>query len=115
MLALAVGDVKFNAIGREAVFIPSLPLIDTATWEFADLEKMIDGAEQLYGNYRWDRYDVIVLPPSFPFGGMENPRLTFATPTILAGDRSLRRLLPMNWRIAGQVIWSPMLRGMTFG
>ncbi len=93
LLALAVGDVKFNAISQRSGVYAESSLIDTATWEFADLEKMIDGAEQLYGNYRWDQYDVIVLPPSFPFGGMENPRLTFATPTILAGDRSLTALI----------------------
>ncbi|HYI78279.1 MAG TPA: M1 family aminopeptidase/hydrolase, partial [Chryseolinea sp.] len=93
LLALAVGDIKFNAISPRSGVYAEPSLIDTATWEFADLEKMIDGAEQLYGKYRWDRYDVIVLPPSFPFGGMENPRLTFATPTILAGDRSLTALI----------------------
>ncbi|HKZ38353.1 MAG TPA: M1 family metallopeptidase, partial [Chryseolinea sp.] len=93
LLALAVGDVKFNAISPRSGVYSEPSLLDTATWEFADLEKMIDGAEQLYGNYRWDQYDVIVLPPSFPFGGMENPRLTFATPTILAGDRSLTALI----------------------
>jgi len=93
LLALTVGDVKFNAISPRSGVYTEPSLIDTATWEFEDLEKMIDGAEQLYGDYRWDRYDVIVLPPSFPFGGMENPRLTFATPTILAGDRSLTSLI----------------------
>ena len=54
---------------------------------------MIQAAEALFGPYRWGRYDIIVLPPSFPFGGMENPRLTFATPTILAGDKSLVALV----------------------
>ena len=53
----------------------------------------MEAAERLYGPYRWDRYDILVLPPSFPFGGMENPRLTFATPTVLAGDRSLVSLI----------------------
>jgi aminopeptidase N len=67
--------------------------IDKATYEFADLPKMITAAEELYGPYAWGRYDVLVLPPSFPFGGMENPRLTFATPTIIAGDRSLVALI----------------------
>ena len=61
--------------------------------EFSDMEKMLEAAEKLYGPYRWSRYDVLVLPPSFPFGGMENPRLTFATPTILAGDKSLVSLV----------------------
>ena len=64
-----------------------------AASEFADTEQMMEAAERLYGPYRWERYDLLVLPPSFPFGGMENPRLTFATPTILAGDRSLVSLV----------------------
>ena len=68
-------------------------MVDRAAAEFADLEKMVAAAEALYGPYRWGRYDVLVLPPSFPFGGMENPMLTFATPTILAGDRSLTSLV----------------------
>jgi hypothetical protein len=61
--------------------------------EFSDLPKMMDAAEALYGKYQWARYDVLVLPPSFPFGGMENPEVTFATPTIIAGDKSLVSLL----------------------
>jgi leukotriene-A4 hydrolase len=93
LLALAVGDVSFKPISNRSGVYAEQSLVDTAAWEFADLEKMIAGAEELYGPYAWERYDVIVLPPSFPFGGMENPRLTFATPTILAGDRSLTSLL----------------------
>jgi leukotriene-A4 hydrolase len=93
LLALAVGDVEFKAISARSGVYAEPSLVDTAAWEFADLEKMISGAEELYGPYAWERYDVIVLPPSFPFGGMENPRLTFATPTILAGDRSLTSLI----------------------
>ena len=68
-------------------------VVERAAWELADTPKMIAAAEKLYGPYRWGRYDLLVLPPSFPFGGMENPRLTFATPTILAGDRSLVSLV----------------------
>jgi leukotriene-A4 hydrolase len=93
LLALAVGDITFKPISERSGIYAEPSVVEKATWEFADLEKMISGAESLYGNYRWDRYDVIVLPPSFPFGGMENPRLTFATPTILAGDRSLTSLI----------------------
>lgn len=93
LLALAVGDVSFKAISERSGVYAEPSLVDTAAWEFVDLEKMIAGAEELYGPYAWERYDVIVLPPSFPFGGMENPRLTFATPTILAGDRSLTSLI----------------------
>jgi hypothetical protein len=68
-------------------------VIEAAAWEFAHTEQKIETAEALYGPYRWERFDMIVLPPSFPFGGMENPRLTFATPTVLAGDRSLVSLV----------------------
>lgn len=93
LLALAVGDLTFEDISERSGVYAEEGLIDQAAWEFADLEKMISAAESLYGPYQWERYDVLVLPPSFPFGGMENPRLTFATPTILAGDRSLTSLI----------------------
>lgn len=93
LLALASGDLAFKSISDRSGVYAERSLVDTAAWEFADLEKMIAGAEALYGPYQWERYDVLVLPPSFPFGGMENPRLTFATPTILSGDRSLTSLI----------------------
>ena len=93
LLALSVGDIAFKPISDRSGIYAEPSLVDTCAWEFADLEKMIAGAEELYGKYQWERYDVLVLPPSFPFGGMENPRLTFATPTILAGDRSLTSLI----------------------
>jgi aminopeptidase N len=93
LIALAVGDIADEAIGpRTAVFTEPSALKQAAS-EFADLEKMVEAAERLVGPYRWGRYDLLVLPPSFPFGGMENPRLTFATPTIIAGDRSLVSLV----------------------
>ncbi len=93
LLALAVGDIEFRDLGPRSGVYAEPPVIAKAAYEFADTEKMIAAAEKLYGPYRWERYDIIVLPPSFPFGGMENPRLTFATPTILAGDRSLVSLV----------------------
>lgn len=93
LLALAVGDLTFEPISDRSGVYAEKAIVDKAAWEFADLEKMIQAAEDLYGAYRWERYDVLVLPPSFPFGGMENPRLTFGTPTILAGDRSLTSLI----------------------
>jgi aminopeptidase N len=68
-------------------------VVERAATEFADTEKMLQAAQDLYGPYRWGRYDLLVLPPSFPFGGMENPSLTFATPTVLAGDKSLVSLV----------------------
>ena len=93
LIALAVGDLAFAPLGPRAGVYAEPSVVDAAAEEFADTEAMIEAAERLYGPYRWDRYDLLVLPPSFPFGGMENPRLTFATPTILAGDRSLVSLV----------------------
>ena len=93
LMALSVGDLKFHAYDkRSGVFAEPITLAKAA-YEFEDMPRMIAAAEELYGPYAWGRYDVLVLPPSFPFGGMENPRLTFATPTILAGDRSLVALV----------------------
>lgn len=89
LLALAVGDLEFRQISERCGVYADPAIADTAVWEFADIDSMLTTAEQLYGPYRWQRYDVLVLPPGFPLGGMENPRLTFATPTLLAGDRSL--------------------------
>ncbi|QEG21796.1 M1 family metallopeptidase [Mariniblastus fucicola] len=93
LLALAVGDLKFQSLGPRSGVYSEPSVLKRAVYELHDTEKMIAAAEELYGPYRWDRYDVIFLPSSFPFGGMENPRLTFATPTILAGDRSLVALI----------------------
>jgi len=93
LLALAVGDLEFRELGPRSGVYAEPSVIDAAAWEFADTEEMMATAERLYGPYPWERYDLLVLPPSFPFGGMENPRLTFATPTILAGDRSLVALV----------------------
>ena len=93
LIALAVGDLKFQSLGpRTGVWAEPVTLAGAAS-EFRDLEGMVTTAEGLYGPYRWGRYDLLVLPPSFPFGGMENPRLTFVTPTVLAGDRSLVSLV----------------------
>jgi leukotriene-A4 hydrolase len=93
LMALAVGDLAFRAIDERTGVYAEPSVVEAAAWEFAETAEMIDAAEALYGPYRWGRYDLLVLPPSFPFGGMENPRLTFATPTILAGDRSLVALV----------------------
>lgn len=93
LMALAVGDLAFQPLGPRSGVWTEPSMLPAAANELADLERMIDAAESLYGPYRWGRYDLLVLPPSFPFGGMENPRLTFATPTIIAGDRSLVSLV----------------------
>ncbi len=93
LLALAVGRLDFAPLsGRTGIYAEPATL-PRATHEFGELDRMVLVAEQLYGPYRWGRYDLLVLPASFPFGGMENPCLTFVTPTILAGDRSLTSLV----------------------
>ncbi len=93
LFALAVGVLEYRKIGENSGVYAEPSLIDKAAKEFSDLPNMIQTAENLYGPYRWGQYDILVLPPSFPFGGMENPRLTFATPTIIAGDKSLTSLI----------------------
>jgi leukotriene-A4 hydrolase len=93
LFAIAIGDLALRPLGARTGVFSEPAVVERAASEFVDLEKMVTTAEALYGPYRWGRYDLLVLPPSFPFGGMENPRLTFATPTILAGDRSLTSLV----------------------
>ncbi len=93
LIALAVGDLAFRPEGKRTGVYSEPSMVDKAAAELSDMEKLVSAAESLYGPYQWDRYDVIILPPSFPFGGMENPRLTFATPTIIAGDKSLVALI----------------------
>lgn len=101
LMALAVGDIAFRSIDNRTGVYAEPSVVDKARWEFEDVGKMVTTAEGLYGPYRWGRYDVLVAPASFPIGGMENPRLTFCTPTIIAGDRSLVNLiaheLAHNW------------------
>ncbi len=93
LIALAVGDLRVRPISARTAIYAEPAVVAAAAAEFADTEQMMRATERLYGPYRWDRYDLLVLPPSFPFGGMENPRLTFATPTVLAGDKSLVSLV----------------------
>jgi len=89
LIAIAAGDLAFRELGPRTGVWTEPAMLDKAAAELADTEKMVEAAEKLYGPYRWGRYDVIVLPPSFPYGGMENPTLTFLTPTFIAGDKSL--------------------------
>jgi aminopeptidase N len=89
LIALAAGDIAFQSLGPRTGVYAEPATIKAAAAELVDTEKMVAAAEKLYGPYRWGRYDMIVLPPAFPYGGMENPTLTFLTPTFLAGDRSL--------------------------
>ncbi len=93
LFALAVGDLSFKALDERTGVYATSDILDFAHEEFKDMPNMVLAAEELYGPYAWERYDVLVLPGAFPFGGMENPRLTFATPTILAGDKSLVSLI----------------------
>jgi len=89
LIAIAVGDLAFQPLGPRSGVYAEPATMPRAAAELVDTERMIDAAEKLYGPYRWGRYDMIVLPPAFPYGGMENPTLTFLTPTFIAGDRSL--------------------------
>ena len=93
LLAFAVGDLEFKAMGPRTGVYAEHEVLDAAAAEFADTETMLEITEEVYGPYRWDRYDLLILPPSFPFGGMENPRLSFITPTVIAGDKSLVSLI----------------------
>ncbi len=93
LIALAVGNLEFASVGPRTGVYAEPSVVKDAAFEFSEMEDMLKVTEKLYGPYRWGRYDLVVLPPSFPFGGMENPRLTFATPTIIAGDRSLVSLI----------------------
>jgi len=89
LLALAVGELEGRDVSPRVRVWAEPATIEKAAWEFAETESFVQKAEALFGPYDWDRYDMLVLPPSFPYGGMENPRMTFLTPTLLAGDRSL--------------------------
>jgi leukotriene-A4 hydrolase len=89
LFALAVGDLQSRDLGPRSRVWAEPSVVDAAAHEFAGVDEMITAAERLFGPYDWDRFDILTMPPSFPYGGMENPRLTFLTPTLLAGDRSL--------------------------
>ncbi|WP_343699885.1 M1 family metallopeptidase [Chitinophaga sp.] len=93
LMALAAGDIAFASIDERTGVYAEPAMLQKARHEFEEVGKMVTTAASLYGPYRWGRYDVLVLPPGFPLGGMENPRLTFCTPTIIAGDRSLVSLI----------------------
>lgn len=93
LMAIAVGDLDFKPISARSGVWAEPATLEAAVAEFADTERMIEATEALYGPYRWERYDLLILPPSFPFGGMENPRLSFITPTVIVGDQSLVSLI----------------------
>ena len=93
LIAIAVGDIQFRAISPRTGVYAEPGVIEAASSEFSDLERMVAACEKLFGPYRWGRYDILILPPSAPYGGMENPRLSFITPTVIAGDKSLVSLI----------------------
>lgn len=93
LIAIAAGDLHFKAMSEQTGVYAEPYILDAAAKEFASTQAMIDATEELYGDYRWGRYDLLILPPSFPFGGMENPVLSFITPTVVAGDGSLVNLI----------------------
>ncbi len=88
LLAFAVGELASRDVGPRSRVWAEPAVLDRAAWEFAEIDASLTAGEALFGPYDWDRFDMLVMPPSFPYGGMENPRLTFLTPTLLAGDRS---------------------------
>ncbi len=112
LIALAVGDIAFQPLGPRTGVYAEPATLPAAAAELVDTERMVTAAEALYGPYRWGRYDMIVLPPAFPYGGMENPTLTFLTPTFIAGDRSLVGLvaheLAHSWsgNLVTNAVWS---------
>lgn len=93
LIALAIGDLQFKAMGERTGVYAEPSMLDAAAAEFEDTESMLKVTEKTFGSYSWERYDLLILPPSFPFGGMENPRLSFITPTVIAGDKSLVALI----------------------
>jgi aminopeptidase N len=121
MIAIAAGDLAFKPLGRRTGVWAEPATLPAAANELSDTEKMVDAAEKLYGPYRWGRYDMLVLPPSYPLGGMENPTLTFLTPTFIAGDKSLVSLvaheLSHSWsgNLATNATWNDfwLNEGMT--
>jgi len=112
LIAIAVGDIAFRPLGPRTGVWTEPAMLDAVAAELRDTEAMVAAAERLYGRYRWGRYDMIVLPPSFPYGGMENPTLTFLTPTVIAGDRSLVSViaheLSHSWsgNLVTNAVWS---------
>jgi leukotriene-A4 hydrolase len=93
LVALAVGDLEFKSMGKRTGVYAEKEILEAAAAEFADTGAMLETTEETFGPYRWDRYDLLILPPAFPIGGMEHPRLSFITPTVIAGDKSLVALI----------------------
>jgi len=93
LIAIAAGNIHYKKMSKQTAIYSEPEYLESAAYEFSDTQAMIEATEKLYGPYRWTDYDLLILPPSFPFGGMENPRLSFITPTVIAGDKSLVNLI----------------------
>ncbi|MCH7664124.1 MAG: M1 family peptidase, partial [Chloroflexi bacterium] len=93
LFAIAVGNLTSQDLGPRSRIYAEPESVEAAAWEFEGMEERILAAEKLYGPYPWERYDMLLMPPSFPYGGMENPRLNFLTPTLVVGDRSLTSVI----------------------
>jgi leukotriene-A4 hydrolase len=93
LFALAVGNLSSRELGPRCRIYAEAEIVEEAAWEFAETENKLIEAEKMLGPYEWERYDLLVMPPSFPYGGMENPRLTFLTPTVIVGNRSYTHLV----------------------
>lgn len=89
LIALTVGNLVYHPYNSRCGVYAQPEILESAKQEFSELPVMMQTAEQLFGPYAWGKYDIIVQHPSFPFGGMENPRLSFINPTVIAGDKSL--------------------------
>lgn len=89
LIAIVAGDLVSHKLGPRSHVWSERGLINRSAWEFEQVDMILKTAESIAGPYVFEVYDLLILPPSFPFGGMENPCLTFVTPTLLAGDRSL--------------------------
>lgn len=111
LIALAVGALEFQETGPRTGVYAEKPMLKAAAKEFADTEAMVQASEKMFGPYRWSRYDILVMPPSFPEGGMENPRLSFITPTVIVGDKSsvsvIAHELAHSWagNLVGNATW----------
>eukprot|EP00474_Spongospora_subterranea_P009862 CRZ10320.1 hypothetical protein [Spongospora subterranea] len=93
LIALAVGHLESREIGPRSCVWAEPNVVDAAADDFSETESFLKAAESICGRYVWGRYDILCLPPSFPYGGMENPCLTFVTPTLLTGDKSLANVV----------------------
>ncbi|ALC39980.1 CG10602 [Drosophila busckii] len=93
LVAIAIGKLVSRPLGENSNVWAEEDIVDACAEEFSETSTMLKTASDLCGPYVWKQYDLLVMPPSFPFGGMENPCLTFVTPTLLAGDKSLANVV----------------------